>query len=88
VPDAPVSQFNLNIKGGRNGILAVTRTRRARINLCAGRQVAEADIDGHNGRRRDSDVRMKTPCTTKQTRAAKRQAKHKTAAAKAHRQHT
>ena len=28
VPDAPITRFNLNIKGGRNGILAVTRTRR------------------------------------------------------------
>ncbi len=29
VPDAPINQFNLNIRGGRTGILAVTRTRRA-----------------------------------------------------------
>ncbi len=73
VPDAPISRFNLNIKGGKTGIIAVTRTRRAKINLCAGRHVAEADMDGHNGRRHDRDVRMKTPCTKKQTRAAKRQ---------------
>jgi hypothetical protein len=75
VPDAPVSQFNLNIRGGKNGILAVTRTRRSLINLCAGRHVAEADMDGHNGRRHDRDVRMKTPCSRKQTKAAKRKAK-------------
>ena len=77
VPDAPVSKFNLNIKGGKKGILAVTRTRRARINLCARPKshVAEADMDGHNGRRFDRDVRMKAPCSKKQTRAAKRQAK-------------
>jgi hypothetical protein len=81
VPDAPVSQFNLNIGGGSSGILAVTRTRRSLINLCAGRHVAEADMDGQNGRRHDSDVRMKTPCTKRQTKAAKRQAKR--AAAKA-----
>jgi hypothetical protein len=82
VPDAPVSKFNLNINGGRNGIIAVTRTRKALINLCAtGRQIAEADIDGQNGRRHDSDIRMKTPCTKRQTRAAKRKAKR--AAAKA-----
>ncbi|HEX2071524.1 MAG TPA: hypothetical protein VHF90_07755 [Thermoleophilaceae bacterium] len=64
VPDAPITRFNLNIRGGKSGILAVTRTRRARINLCAGprRHIAEADMDGHNGRRFDRDVRMKTPC--------------------------
>ena len=74
VPDAPISQFNLNIQGGNNGIIAVTRTRRARINLCAGRHIAEADMDGHNGRRHDTDVRMKTPCTKKQAARAKRAA--------------
>ncbi len=35
VPDAPISAFNLNIAGGSNGILAVTRTRKSKINLCA-----------------------------------------------------
>jgi hypothetical protein len=81
VPDAPISQFNLNVQGGSNGILAVTRTRNAKINLCSGKHVAEADFDGQNGRRFDRDVRMKTPCTKKQTKAAKRSAKR--AAAKA-----
>jgi hypothetical protein len=75
VPDAPITKFNLNIAGGKNGILAVTRTRKAKINLCSGRHIAEADIDGQNGRRHDTDIRMKTPCTKKQTKAAKRQAK-------------
>jgi hypothetical protein len=72
VPDAPVSKFNLDIRGGRNGILAVTRTRRARINLCnrPKRHIAEADMDGHNGKRFDRDIRMKTPCASK--RATKR----------------
>ncbi len=77
VPDAPVSQFNLNIKGGRNGILAVTRTRRSTINLCAARHVAEADMDGHNGRRYDRNVSMKTPCVKRQTKAAKRKARQR-----------
>jgi hypothetical protein len=81
VPDAPVGQFNLNINGGNTGIIAVTRTRRALINICAGRHTAEADMNGHNGRQHDRDIRMKTPCTKKQTKAAKRQAKR--AAAKA-----
>ena len=75
VPDAPISQFNLNINGGQNGILAVTRTRKAKINLCAGRHTAEVDTDGQNARRHDTDIRMKTPCSKKQTRNAKRAAK-------------
>ncbi|HEX2071009.1 MAG TPA: hypothetical protein VHF90_05105 [Thermoleophilaceae bacterium] len=69
VPDAPISRFNLNIRGGSKGILAVTRTRRSRIDLCtAGRQVAEADFDGHNGRIHDRNIKMKTPCKAKKAR--------------------
>ncbi len=77
VPDAPISQFNLNIAGGSNGILAVTRTKKARINLCTKPKshVAETDMDGHNGKRHDFDVRMRMPCTKKQIKAAKRKAK-------------
>lgn len=84
VPDAPVSQFNLNIAGGKNGIIAVTRTRRALINLCAKPRghIAESDMDGQNGKRHDRNIRMKTPCAKKQIKAAKRQAKR---AARAHR---
>jgi hypothetical protein len=75
VPDAPISQFNLNIQGGKTGIIAVTRTRKAKINLCTGRHIAETDMDAQNGRRHDFDVRMTTPCTKKQTKAARRAAK-------------
>ena len=85
VPDAPITRFNLNIAGGRNGIIAVTRTRRALINLCATkRHIAEADIDGHNGRRRDTDIRMRTPCAKKsaKTKAQKRKAAKRRAAAR------
>jgi hypothetical protein len=71
VPDAPVSKFNLNIKGGGKGILAVTRTRRALINLCAaGRQIAEADMDGQNGKRHDFNVNMRKPCPKRRRSAA------------------
>ncbi len=74
VPDAPISQFNLNIAGGENGILAVTRTRKSKINVCASRQIAEADMGGQNGRRHDTDVRIKTPCakSTKKSKKAKK----------------
>ena len=39
-------------------------------------------MDGHNGRAYDSDVQMKTPCTKRQTKAAKRQAKRAVAKAR------
>jgi hypothetical protein len=73
VPDAPITRFNLNIRGGKNGILAVTRTRRSRINLCArpNRHIAEADMDGQNAKRYDRNIRMKTPCRKKRPSAAK-----------------
>jgi hypothetical protein len=58
VPDAPVSRFELNLKGGRNGILVVTGGR----NVCRGQQVAQVNSDGQNGKRRDFQVRMTTPC--------------------------
>jgi hypothetical protein len=61
VPDAPVSRFNLNI--GANGPLQITRTPSGRsINICKGRQVAEADFDAHNTKTRDLSVRLKIPC--------------------------
>ncbi len=74
VPDAPISQFNLNIAGGKNGILAVTRTRKSKINVCASRQLAEADMDGQNGRTHDFNTRIKTPCakSAKKTKKAGR----------------
>ncbi len=64
VPDAPISAFNLNIQGGSNGILAVTRTRKAKINLCAKptSHRAAIDLDGHNGRDADYPTTVKTPC--------------------------
>jgi hypothetical protein len=70
IPDAPISQFNMNIRGGRNGIVAVTRTRRSLINLCSsGRQIAEADMDGQNGKRHDFNVNMRKPCPRRRTAA-------------------
>jgi hypothetical protein len=87
VPDAPISQFNLNIKGGGNGIIAVTGTRRGNINLCTKPRghVAEADWDGQNGKRHDRNIRMKTPCTKRATKLAKRRAAAQRRAAAARR---
>jgi hypothetical protein len=62
IPDAPVQRVDLNLKGGREGILVVTNT-----NLCRRPKghVTEVDTDGQNGRRHDFDIRMKTPCREK-----------------------
>ena len=69
VPDAPVSSFELNLNGGKHGILVATR------NIC-GRQkpVAEIDADGQNGKRHDFNVRMRSPCpkASKASRTARR----------------
>jgi hypothetical protein len=81
VPDAPITQFNLNIAGGKSGILAVTRTRKAKINICAKPKshVAAAEFDGQNGKVHDRDVRFKAPCAKKAkgSKAAERKAQPK-----------
>jgi hypothetical protein len=72
VPDAPVSRFNLNVKGGKNGILAVTRTRRSTIDICRKKQIAIARMNGHNGKRHDRRIRMATPCGKKKKAGRKK----------------
>jgi hypothetical protein len=67
VPDAPVSRFNLNITGGRNGILLVTRTRRGEIDICRGRQTAVSGMTGHNGKRRGRLIDVQAPCKPART---------------------
>jgi hypothetical protein len=74
VPDAPISQFNLNIKGGRNGILVVVRK-----NICS-RQAAEFQTDAQSGKRHDRVIKIKTPCNSRA--ALRKAAKRKAAAAK------
>ncbi len=54
IPDAPVSRFDLTLKGGRNGILVTNG------NLCRKKQVADVDIDGQNNRRSDRATTLKT----------------------------
>ncbi len=63
IPDAPVSRFDLAIKGGKNGILAVSGA-----NICRGRQIAEVDIDGQNHKTSDRDTALHTPCSKKNKR--------------------
>lgn len=58
IPDAPVRQVDLNITGGKHGILVVSGT-----NICKGKQVANARMDGQNGKVYDSDIAVGTPCS-------------------------
>jgi len=62
IPDAPVSRFELHIRGGKGGVLLVTQTAKRNFNLCKERPAAEVDMDGHNGKRRDFNARLKLPC--------------------------
>jgi hypothetical protein len=71
VPDAPISRFNLNLAGGRNGILTVTGSASGPLTIC-GRQTAQANLDGHNGRSYDRGIKVKTPCSKRKPAAGKR----------------
>ncbi|HEV7495823.1 hypothetical protein [Baekduia sp.] len=56
IPDAPVSDFKLNIDGGKHGILVVSGT-----DICKATQVAEQQVDGQNGKTADADIYLQTP---------------------------
>jgi hypothetical protein len=58
VPDAPVSRFDMRIKGGKTGPIAVT----ARKGVCNGRQITDAQLAGHNGKASSLRVNMIKPC--------------------------
>ncbi len=74
VPDAPVSRFDIKIDGGKKGILVVTRTRKAKINLCAkpSSHRAGVDLDGQNGKDADFATKVKTPCKAKKAKSKKK----------------
>ncbi|MFL5844265.1 MAG: hypothetical protein ACJ762_06185 [Solirubrobacteraceae bacterium] len=58
IPDAPISQFLLNIDGGDHGVLAVTHDQ----DLCERTGRAVAETDGHNGAQHDFFINLATPC--------------------------
>jgi hypothetical protein len=61
IPDAPVSDFALNIDGGQHGILTVSGT-----DVCKANQIAQQQVDGHNGKTADTNIYLQTPaCATK-----------------------
>ena len=56
IPDAPVSSFQLNINGGKHGILTVSDA-----DICAATQVANQGVEGQNARQQNVDIAIKTP---------------------------
>ena len=57
IPDVPLSEFTLRLRGGSNGILAPTRA-----NLCNGSLRGRLNIRGQNGATRSSRPKFKAPC--------------------------
>jgi hypothetical protein len=72
VPDAPVSRFVLNLKGGKRGLIENSK------NLCKVKPVANILMTGQNGKARDYAHKIKTSCGSHKKSKAKR---------KGHRQH-
>jgi hypothetical protein len=58
LPDAPITRFELELNGGRRGILAVTLAR----SLCRGRQLARVRMEGQNGAREGRNLALRTAC--------------------------
>jgi HPt (histidine-containing phosphotransfer) domain-containing protein len=56
IPDAPVSRFDLSLKGGKRGILVTIG------NVCNRSRSAEVQIDGQQGKRADRTLKIKAPC--------------------------
>ncbi len=61
-PDAPVSAFVLNMKGGKRGLLVNS------TDVCRGMHRARARFTGHNGKRRDLHPRVRANCRGKRHR--------------------
>jgi hypothetical protein len=57
VPDAPVSDFKLNINGGKKGILVVSGA-----DICKASQIADQDASGQNGKTAKDKITIGTPC--------------------------
>jgi hypothetical protein len=64
VPDAPVTKFVLNLKGGRSGLLQNSR------NLCRQKSPASVRMVGQNGRALSADDGIAVACRGRSRRAA------------------
>jgi hypothetical protein len=65
-PDAPVSGFQLNLFGGKRGLLVNNR------NLCAKKQRFSSALIGQNGRRFETTPILKTSCKAKKKAKGKK----------------
>jgi hypothetical protein len=58
IPDAPVSRFDIDLKGGTGGVLTIG----ARRGICDRRQVSNAALTGQNAKLAAFPVTMRKPC--------------------------
>jgi hypothetical protein len=70
-PDAPVSSFVLEMKGGKKGLFVNS------TNLCKGAHRAEANFDGQNGKSYDTKPELKVKCKGKARKGKGEAAKNK-----------
>jgi len=59
IPDAAVSSFTLKINGGKKGLLVVTGRG---LNICAKKQVGNADFGAQSGKAHAGNMTLSTPC--------------------------
>jgi hypothetical protein len=69
VPDAPVSEFILEMAGGKKGLLVNSG------NLCSADRRATQELVGQNGAQIDRKSKLKSSCGSKASRAHKRRQK-------------
>jgi hypothetical protein len=82
LPDAPISRFALEIKGGRNGILVANR------NICGRKHkklLASGYFGGHNGKAKGIKTAIGTPCKKAASKRKQGSAKPKRDGAPRHR---
>lgn len=65
VPDAPVTKFVLQMRGGKKGLLVNS------TDICQGKHRAKATFTGQNGKRRDLNPLVKARCGGKHKRRSK-----------------
>ena len=68
VPDAPVTKFNLDLLGGKKGLLINS------INLCSESRWGGVAMSGQNGIDLERRTKVGSACTKAERSAAKRQA--------------
>jgi len=62
VPDAPVTRFEMKLKGGKVGLLENSR------NLCSAKQRVSIQMDAQNGKAYDPEPVIKTSCGSKKAK--------------------